>query len=378
MPRLIFAENPVDPLSWTAVETADVAAALKTRYPVWPAEARIYDVEGIDASRLAGVPLELGRRDVTPTDETSADHLLTLRGPLLVSVPPGDPLTIIAIAVAVLSLAVAVVSLLIKPKLPSLNNQQTTSPNNALSQRSNQARPAARIPDIYGEVVSTPDLLAVPYSMFINNLEVEIAYMCIGRGSFDITDVSDGATRIAAIAGAGVEVYGPNTSPNSGGPPQLRIGTPIATKVLSVAKANDVNGQTLRAPNSNSYRASGNVRFVAPDTIQANNGTGAPAVDFTTLFGEGDQLTVQNATFGGGATYLNASTQDCRFYPDYRIEFSSFDPRTLYASGQNLVVSNAGFAGQDSTGKVVYVDVSGTYVIDSMTATTIQLEVPTP
>ena len=372
MPRVIFAENPFDPSTWAAESGGELGPILRKRYPRWPAEARIYDLDGMDPTRLAGVVVDLTRRDVTPRDRRGVELLGTLRGPFLVSVPPAAPLLIIAIAFVAIALTVAV-SLLLKPKIPSLNNQQTTSPNNALSARANEARPAARVPDIYGQVVSTPDLLAVPYSVFVNHLEMEIAYMCIGRGAYDVTDVSDGATRIAAIAGAGIEVYGPNTSPNSGDAPEVRIGDPIGQKVTSVSKANDVNGQTLRAPNSNSYRGSGNVRFVAPDAIQTSDNS----ADFTKLFGAGDHLVVEGADFGGGATYLDASTQEARFYPNYRIEFQSFDPRTLYKAGQTLVLSNAGFAGQDSSGSVVYVDVSGTYVIDSLTATMIQLEEPT-
>jgi hypothetical protein len=111
--------------------------------------------------------------------------------------------------------------------------------------------------------------------------------------------VFDNTTPIDEIAGASVEIYGPNTSPNSGGgpAPEIRIGTAIGQPVRSVKQITAVNGQDLKAPNAGTFIGNTNVRFVYPDVIQNNAG-----VDFTTKFGDGDSVTVTsgNAVDPGG------------------------------------------------------------------------------
>jgi hypothetical protein len=367
--RVIIVENPLTPGNWEDIETLDVGELLIERFPSgWPSTAAIYDLEGLtDIDRVAGsigFSQVLAGRNVTPVDEESVERLRQLPGPFLVAVGPADILTIIITIVAVV---VAVgLSLLLMPKVPVPSNVYQ-SPNNTLSGRSNTARPNNRIPDIFGSVRSIPDLLAVPYRMFVNNLEVEIALMCVGRGSYDLTDVRDGDTLISAISGAGATFYGPNSSPNAGDP-QLQIGTDIDAPVLSVQKMNEVNGQVLRAPNSNFVRGDNNIRFVAPDIIESS----ASDVDLSDFFSTDDEVTIGGADFGGSDTY-DVTTQDARFYPDKRIEFSSFDPSTLYRAGQTLTITNGGFAGEDISGNVVYVDVSGIEVIDHVSSTTIYL-----
>ena len=93
-----------------------------------------------------------------------------------------------------------------------------------------------RIPDIYGTVRSTPDLLCA-HRVFENHVEKEIAYMCIGRGAYEVSDIRDGTTPVADIAGASVAVYGPYTSPN-GGQPQQVIGNQINVPVLMTKREN--------------------------------------------------------------------------------------------------------------------------------------------
>ncbi len=370
MTELIIIDNPFEPRSWTAETVSDVPGAIRARYARFPAGAKLYDMAGMDWRRVAHVidPSILASRDITPRDRAGIDRLQRSPGPIMMVVAPADPITIIIAIVAVI-VAVAV-SLLLMPKIPKLENRTQGSPNNDLAQRSNSPRPNGRIPEILGTVVgAVPDMLAVAFSVFELNLEKEIAFMCLGRGAYQVSNISDGTTLISSIAGAGVEVYAPFTSPNSGDDPQVRIGTPIGEPVLSVTKLSDVNGQTLRPPNANYVQGSSNIRFTAPETIERDPDA---TMDFTTYFGEGDQLTVQNANFGG-AVYLDATTQDARFYADYRVEFSSFNPTTLYAAGQTLIIANAGYVGVDGTGNPVYGDVSGTYVIDHVTATTIYL-----
>lgn len=373
MTRLVFAENPMDPRDWEAVETEDTLAYLFDRYRgQWPPATRIFNLEGFDEVERAAGPVlgaVLGSRDVTPTDEASIDRLARLEGPLLVATAPGDPITAIIAVVAVL-LGVAA-SLFLIPKAPDIGNETFKSPNNALSDRKNRPRPTERIPDIFGTVRSTPDLLAVPYRQFVNNLEVEVSYMCVGRGAYEISDVRDGDTLLGELAGAGASFYGPDTSPNSG-VPQLEIGSPIDDPVLSVVVINEVNAQVLRPTNAGYVKGNASVRFTAPDLIETNDGS----LDFTDHFEDGDEITVGGANFGSTQpTNIDVFAESARFYPDGKVEFDTFDPTTKWIAGNTVVLSNAAFAGQDGGGNVVYVDVSGTYVILSVAADHIMLDI---
>jgi hypothetical protein len=271
--RVIIVENPLDSRDWEDFEVEAAIPFMMKHFRTWPGGARIYDMDGVGLDSLlrAGELLTgngLAARDVTPRDEAGVDRLGTLNGPLVVAVAPADPITAIIAVVAVIVAVVA--TLLLMPKMPTVNNSQPSA-NNTLAGRSNTARPGSRIEDIFGTVRSIPSLLQVPYRTFLNNLELEIAYMCVGRGSYDLADVRDGDTALSAIAGAAAHFYGPDTSPNFGDT-QLSIGTPIDDPVLSVSKVEAVNGQILRPPNANFIKGDGDIRFVAPDTIQRLGG----------------------------------------------------------------------------------------------------------
>ena len=137
-----------------------------------------------------------------------------------------------------------------------------------------------------------------------------------------------------------------------------------------MAKINAVNGQTLKPPNTNFLRGSQNIRFVAPDLIE-----GGGAVDFTQYFQADDQIIVNGASFGGAVTLFDARSESVRFYADGKMEFETLDPSSVYAAGGTIVISNAGFAGAGAGGAIVYVDVSGTYVIASVHPTYLMLTI---
>jgi hypothetical protein len=376
---VVFATNPLEPETWEECQTDDLGALLRHKFPLWPAMARIYDLDGIGRpERLAGLldGSALAARDLTPPDPaaspTSFSAAVTAleraQGPLLVAIPPADPLTA-AITVAVTLLAVAV-GLFLIPKPAALNN--TPSNNKSLSDRSNKARPNARIPDIFGTVRSVPDLLSVPYRRFENNVELELAYMCVGRGAYDLADVRDGDTLLASVAGAAAAFYGPNTSPNSGDSPQLQIGDAIADKVLSVVALGSVNGQLLKPSNANNARGDDNIRFVYPDQIQTNDSS----LDFTKLFSSGDDLTVSGANYGASGSAGTTTVQvSARFEDGGLIRFETFDPTTVFSAGQYLTISNAGYV-DDQTAGSIYVDLSGTYSIGAVDDHTITLSDP--
>lgn len=357
---VILGEDALAPDTWERHDVDDVCAFLAARYDKFPDTARIYHNQVAQNC------------DVTPSDEWGIKRLQKLDGTLYVIVYPGDPVTIIIAVVAVA--AVAAAAFLLLPKIPNsaLRNTQTESPNNALSDRQNKPRPNGRIPDIYGTVRSTPDLIAVPYNVFVNHEEVEYAYMCVGRGEYQISedDIRDDTTLAQSIAGTSVEVYAPYTSPNSGDEPQVRVGLEITEPVRSAVRSNSVNGQVMRPPNADSYAALDDVRFVYPDEIHVKAGS---EVDFTEIFVVGDTLVVTNADTsaiinGSGVT----TTRSAKFTSAGTVVLDG-STTAVFSVGDTLTITGAYFeynAGANA------VDLSGTYVIQALTTDTITLDNP--
>jgi len=349
MKIVTLALNPLESETWTTHEVNDVREFLVEQFAEWPSTARIYNQQVSSAT------------DVTPSCEAEVERLGELEGPFYVVVYPADPVTIIIAIVAVVVVA-AVVLAAQQPPMPTLRNTQSQSPNNELSERSNKPRPNARIPDIFGTVRSTPDLIAVPYKIFQNNEEVEYSYMCIGRGYYDVDEleVRDDTTRAIDIAGTSVEIYAPNTSPNSGHAPQLRIGSAINTPVLNVVRSNAVNGQVLRAPNDQFLRGANNIRFSTPNEIQTL------AFDFTDKFAAGDSLTVSGAAeYASYATETRSITVFSAGY--FRFEIPNSTLPSLYQADKECVLTGALFSATDSDGfwSTSY-DLSGIYEIASV------------
>jgi hypothetical protein len=201
--------------------------------------------------------------------------------------PEGIETILIIVAIGIAAAAIGL-SFLLRPHAttPNIPNQQNTSPNNNLADRQNTARANERIPDIFGKLWSTPDLIAVPYRIFIAGVETEYCYMCIGRGSYTIDQIREDITPVAQITGTSVEIYGPFTSPNSGDAPVLRVGAAIGTSVINIKASKSVNGQVLMAPNLAGAGFSG--AFLVGDAtttdIWANftAGSGSYSIDGTT------------------------------------------------------------------------------------------------
>ncbi len=158
-----------------------------------------------------------------------------------------DPFTWLLIVVAVVS--VAAIVLMPKPVMPGNVNRTQQSPNNALGSRENQVRLLERVEDIYGTVKSIPSLMMPTYNKYIGHQKFEYGYYCVGRGYYAIAELRDGDTLIADIAGASASVYDPFTSPNSGHAPVLQVGDAIIDDVLTVKRAIEVDGITLKAAN---------------------------------------------------------------------------------------------------------------------------------
>lgn len=358
MLRVRLITDPFNLAEYSEHEAVALIPFLAEQFPTWPETARLY---------RDGIATEL---DVTPQSEEDIAALNAVdNGLFYVVVYPADPVTAIIItAVAVLALTVAVL-LFLTPKIPRPGDT-SESANNSLGNRVNKPRPNGRVPDIFGQVIAVPELLAVPLVFFEDNLEREICYMCVGRGAYEIEAVKDGDTPIEQIAGAAAKFYGPDTSPNSG-VPFLEVGGDIDMPLMDVIRLNDVNGQILRAPNANQVSGDGDIRFVYPDTIQ-RTGT---EIDFTDYFAPGDQLIVSGSSFTDdpGLTELSQSS---RFTLTGKIQFETFNPTTAFAIGQYITVTNAGFADATGGGGVQYVDLSGTYLISGVSATEVTLSAP--
>jgi len=293
--HVTLALDHLDPESWTRHEVEDVRDFLMTQFAKFPDTARIYHKA---VSQLT---------DVTPVTEDEVEALGKMEGPFYVVVFPGDPVTWVVAAFLLIAAAVVItMAPMVAPPPPSAlgRNQNAPSPNNELSQRTNQARINGRIPDIYGTVRSTPDLIAAPYKIFENNREVEYAYMCIGRGSYEVSNVRDGETLCVNIPGTSVMVYGPYNGPNmydplvtGSGVPQLTVGTFRQVPVLNTKRSNSINGQVLRPSNVSSFTGQGNIRFRYPNVIELPPNS---PEDFTQTFSEGDEITITGASMEAG------------------------------------------------------------------------------
>lgn len=326
--RIIISKNPLEPESYEIHENVvDVPGFLMTQFPTWPDGGRIYH------ERVAQ------DHDVTPSDEASIERLNELDGDIYVVVyPEGFVALILLVVVAVVALVA--VAMLTKPAIPdaSSRNQQAGSPNNELAARTNRPRLNGRIPEIYGIVRSTPDMIMPEYKYYEGNRKVEVAYMCVGRGSFTIYDVRDADTLIAYITSASAAFYGPNTSPNSGHAPQYSVGAPIGEPLYRPRKLEQVVGQELRPPNAASYSNRPDFKFQYPDRLY--NSTG---VNFQDKFLPDDQVYISGATYSGVIEPVT-QTAIARYVwngGSPYIEWQSGNPTTFFQNGDLLAVSNS-------------------------------------
>ncbi len=358
--QVIIAENALEPETWSGHYVENISDFLMERYDTFPENARIYH---------KSVSLD---NDVTPTNEAQIETLNQLEDILyVVNYPTGGLLVPVIVAIVSVALSVAI-SFLLKPPSPTQRNTQTESPNNGLSDRENNARILARIPDIFGKVRSTPDLLNVPYKEFIDHQEVEYAYMCVGRGYYDITadNVKDGDTKISDISGASVAIYPPDTSPNNGSP-QLTIGSAINEPVLKSVRSNAANGQTLKAPDAAAFNGNNNTRFIYPNQIE----TTATGIDFTEEFTAGSTITIASATYtatvGTQGSQLSRTVK-CAGGNDGTITYITGDPSSDFNVGDSIRLGFALFT-TDGGGTL---NLNGDYVIKTLTSTTITLDNP--
>lgn len=227
--------------------------------------------------------------EVTPKTPEDVDKIMRLNGRIYAVIKPMglDPVSWVIIGVSV-ALSVAAAFLMPMPTIPNQSSNQPPSPNNALAARTNKQRLGGRIPDIFGTVWSVPDLIAPTYSVYINNREVEMAYMCIGRGRFNVTEAMDDTTPINQVFGSSVYVYDPDDSLND--TPDFLFGSAMtpdeaALSRLAVKRYTSVNGQLLPPPDN--YLSLDKAVFRAGGIVE-QSGFG-----FVNQFNVGDALTIE-------------------------------------------------------------------------------------
>lgn len=195
------------------------------------------------------------------------------------------------------------------PSAPIASNSQASSPNNSLTDRNNKPRPYERVYDICGTVQSIPNNLMTTYGLYdVSGSYVEYGYFSVGRGYLDVnpSGVTDGDTLLSSIDGSSAEIYPPFNSPNSGSP-QLVIGSAVNESLYITATSNEVDGQTLKAPNDLSSKISdgGTAYYAAGIGTITDNSGGAAFSDYIKV---GDSVTFSSFYVDGYAD-LNAIYQ---------------------------------------------------------------------
>jgi hypothetical protein len=277
MKRVHIRRDPFDQKTWTSAEVDDVCAYLATQFEVFPENARIYH-QAVSHSN-----------DVTPASELAIQQLQVLDGDIYVVVWPAyDPVTIAYLVIAAITLIFSVYTYMTMPK-PQVSAAQ--SANNDLAERQNRARMNGRVPDIFGNLRSTPDLIAPSYTYYdANDREIEENLMVIGRGYYQIHDCRDDLTLVQDIQGASVSVFDPSVSII--GTPKFKIGEAFAEPPTLAFKSKSINGQTLNMPNDQKLE-SDSIYFVYPNIIKTSN----PAYNLASMFLVNDSIGVYGAEF---------------------------------------------------------------------------------
>ncbi len=280
-----------DPLSEKKVveRAATLGQWLTAKYEHMPEHLRIFhnpsDMEHAEISMA---------NEVTPKNAHDLKQLDFLPGTFIViENPKGIPALVAAVVSLVVGLAVALLMPTPSIAQTNQNNNQSSSANNELSSRENKMRVNGRVVDLFGAANDTPDLVAVPYKVYENNVEVEHIVGCIGRGHYHIKGAYDGETNIVDIAGASIEVYSPDVDIVTGNP-YFFLGSEITTLPLSVQQQNSVNGQILRSADTQVLEGTNHLRFGYPNEIlrSASNLT-----DLTTKFVSNDRVEITNSGF---------------------------------------------------------------------------------
>lgn len=232
------------------------------------------------------------QNDITPKTKAEAWALKDVTGEYQILCHAGLEPATWGIIAAVFSVGAAVYTYV---NMPDVNTPQDvkSSPNNGLAQRQNKHRVNERVPDIYGKVKSTPDLISSVYRYYKDNIQVEECLLDFGTGWFaiDENDIKEGETPVNTIEGASISIYEPNQSlidPN----PQIKIGAAFDELPLVTKQVSSIDGkQTLKSPGEG-YVTRRGLRIESPNKIVFSTD------DFVDEFNTGEKINVKNAIFG--------------------------------------------------------------------------------
>ncbi|ENX48231.1 hypothetical protein F886_00032 [Acinetobacter sp. NIPH 542] len=350
--KAIIVPDVYDRSTWSEADVEDVLAYIYQQFDVWPENARIYHNHIAESC------------DVTPNHpkkiNVQIQHIQTLDGTFYVVIQPAW-LQFLYYAIVAITAAYSLYTVLTMPKPQS---PTVGSSNNELAQRSNQARINGRIPDIFGQVRSYPDLIAQTYTIYIDGVETEECLMAVTRGYCQILDMRDGDTDVANIAGTSVSAYDPFTSII--GTPIYQVGEPFTELPKYVRTSSSINGQTIEQPNS-AVLESSSIWFQSPNLIKATG------LDFTQKFAANDRIALSGAVYGVQDVNLSGSIM------------VNEDKMVIIESSTNIDNPNL-FKGLLLTGALVDIettsgtppvtetntrDLSGQYVVSGVTKTVI-------
>ena len=357
----------------TEAHVDDVCAYLAEQFEVFPEFGRIYHNQVSQET------------DITPKTVEDIERLKQLEGTFIVVAHPEWVQVVFWVVTAIM----AAYSVYMIATMPKPNTQGSAgSSNNELSNRGNKPRVKGRIPDIFGTVLSFPDLIAEIYTYYENGIEIEECLMAIGRGSYQIHSVKDGDTDVEGIEGLSVSIYNPNESLTSNST-IYRTGAAFTSAPRAVRKSDAINGQSLVKPNNLSIE-SNTLYFMTGGVIRSTS-----SINFAEKFKVGDGIAITGAQFGVGDASLSGTAI---ITPDFKVIVQSEDDIESFEAFKGLVLNGASFEyvleettinpeTQESTTVVIersFRDVSGQYTVSSVTRTlsgttftyTIQLESP--
>lgn len=342
--HVIIVPDVYNDSTWSHADVPDVLEYIKQEFVFVPETLCIFH------EKITG---QGGSTDVTPVDPASEQHFRELTGTFYVVVYPGFMLDQIGgIQWEAIKFSYNFVKKLLLPADPVAPG----SPNNELSARQNSARVNGRIPYIVGELRSTPDLIALPYSFYNSDgKEEEHCLMCIGTGYYQILDCRDGDTPVTDIADAAVSVYDPETDITSAA--IYQVGEAFTDAPLYTIKSSSINGQTLDTPAERKLEST-NLYFEYPNLIKSR-----VPVDFTGLLAVNDSVSIYGAEFGvSDAGLSGAATVDTGSLISFETTLDLSSPndyKGLLLTAATFVISGSG------------VNLSGQYEVASIVKTTV-------
>ncbi|OTG78414.1 hypothetical protein B9T31_17595, partial [Acinetobacter sp. ANC 4558] len=268
--------------------------------------------------------------DITPRTKEDVERLNHLDGVIWVVVHPTWWQVVFWVVTAVMA-AYSVYVIATMPK-PNANSSMGSS-NNELANRTNKARVRSRIADIFGKVLSFPDLIAEIYTYYENGIEIEECLMVIGRGYYQIHNCKDGDTAIEGIEGTSVSIYDPNKS-ITGNETIYRTGNAFTSAPRAVRKSDAINGQSLVKPNDLSLESKA-LYFMTGGVIR-----NTANIDFTQSFKVGDGIAITGAGFGINDAVLSGTAV---LTPSFQVIVQSPLDIEAFAGYKGLLLNGASF-----------------------------------